>query len=322
MDLTKKYNLGLMGNRMEQALDYNLRDIHHLGSKVLLPAYMDLMKSQDLSTANRKSINILGWCLELLLLAFDVSDDIMDNSITRFGRPCWYRLESIGLKGLNESFIFESLTYYLLHKHFRDFECYMDLVELFHEITLITACGQGVDVMAGQMSVESFTMDLYRSIAELKTSYMAIYFPIALAMTLVGNKNPQDFQTIKKISMDVGHLLQAQNDYFDFFGSPKATEKIGTDIEQNKCSWLAVQCMQRASKEQKRIMFECYGKNDPHMVQQVKDLYNTLQLRELYTAYEETAITTITAQVQQASGDIPKEAILHILEQIRQCSLF
>ena len=34
---------------------------------------------------------IVGWCIELLQAYFLIHDDIMDGSITRRGKPCWYR---------------------------------------------------------------------------------------------------------------------------------------------------------------------------------------------------------------------------------------
>lgn len=45
-----------------------------------------------------------------------------------------------------------------------------------------------------------------------------------------------------------------QDDYLDLFGDPSVTGKIGTDIQDNKCSWLVVQCLQRASPEQRQIL--------------------------------------------------------------------
>ena len=35
--------------------------------------------------------NALGWCIEWLQAYFLVADDMMDNSVTRRGQPCWYR---------------------------------------------------------------------------------------------------------------------------------------------------------------------------------------------------------------------------------------
>lgn len=45
------------------------------------------------------------------------------------------------------------------------------------------------------------------------------------------------------------------------FLSSQVTGKVGTDIQDGKCSWLAVVCMQRASEDQKNIMRECYGQD-------------------------------------------------------------
>ena len=45
-----------------------------------------------------------------------------------------------------------------------------------------------------------------------------------------------------------------QDDYIDCFGDPALTGKIGTDIEDNKCSWLIVQALDRATDEQRAIL--------------------------------------------------------------------
>ncbi|KAJ1494973.1 isoprenoid synthase domain-containing protein [Baffinella frigidus] len=45
---------------------------------------------------------VVGWCIEWLQACFLVLDDIMDDSITRRGHPCWYRNPDVKKKAIND----------------------------------------------------------------------------------------------------------------------------------------------------------------------------------------------------------------------------
>jgi hypothetical protein len=63
-----------------------------------------------------------------------VTDDIMDSSITRRGQPCWYRVEGVGFMAVNDALLLEGAIYQMVRTHFKGEPCYLDLLEVFHEV--------------------------------------------------------------------------------------------------------------------------------------------------------------------------------------------
>ena len=51
------------------------------------------------------------------------------------------------------------------------------------------------------------------------------------------------------------------------------TGKIGTDIAEGKCTWLAVVALQRATKAQRNLMKEHYGRSDQESIDIIRELY-------------------------------------------------
>lgn len=119
----------------------------------------------------------------------------------------------------------------------------------------------------------------------------------------------------------MGYFFQVQDDFLDCFGDVNVTGKVGTDIQDGKCSWLGVVCMQRATEEQKQIMRECYGKNDPEKVNEIRKLYENLGLPNMYAIYEEESFKMIKTHIQQTSRGVPHDVFLKIMEKIyrREC---
>ncbi|XP_073847747.1 uncharacterized protein [Musca autumnalis] len=315
-EVTNKYNPSEIGSWFGGALEYNIP--HGKLNRGLLTVliYKNLVESKDLTPEKIKKAQILGWCVEIFNGFILVYDDVMDNSLTRRGQVCWHKVPQVGLIALNDALMLENGIYVLLKKHFSSLGCYIDLMELFHEITFITACGQSLDMLSANNNVLSFSMEKFNAIAANKTAYYTFYFPFALAMHLAGIKDPEAFRQSKTILLEMGHFFQVQNDFLDCFGNPEVTGKIGTDIQDNKCTWLAVVCMQRANEEQKQIMLECYGQNDPEKIQKVKDLYISLGLPNAYATYEEDSYNMIKTHIQQTSRGVPHGIFTQFLNKI------
>ena len=100
--------------------------------------------SQDKNVVSRERKRLMRLQLQAFFL---VSDDIMDASITRRGQPCWYKSEGVGMVAINDAFILESCIYIFLKKYFKKTNYYIELVELFHEVTFQTELGQLCDLI-------------------------------------------------------------------------------------------------------------------------------------------------------------------------------
>ncbi|XP_017106136.2 farnesyl pyrophosphate synthase [Drosophila bipectinata] len=316
--VTKAYNCNDAAKWFAQVLQYNVpRGKKNRGILTVL-TYKNLVPAQDLTPENIKLAQYLGWCVEMLQSFFIISDDVMDNSTTRRGQLCWHKVEGVGLTAINDALMIENAMYAVLKKHFSHLDCYVALMELFHEITYITTCGQSLDQLNSNRSVSEFTMDNYKAIVDNKTAYYSFYLPFAVALHLAGYKDAEAFRQSKTILLEMGHFFQVQDDFLDCFGNPEVTGKIGTDIQDNKCSWLAVVAMQRANAEQKQIMVDCYGKEDPAKVERVKELYKELGLPSTYATFEEESYNMIKTHIQQTSRGVPHQTFLQILNKIYQ----
>ena len=66
---------------------------------------------------------------------FLVADDIMDESLTRRMKPCWYRTNDLGVKAFNDSILLEACIYEVIKTYCRDQPFYADILDLFHDVS-------------------------------------------------------------------------------------------------------------------------------------------------------------------------------------------
>lgn len=238
--------------------------------------------------------------IELLQAFFLVSDDIMDSSKTRRGNPCWYLMPQVGMIAINDAFMLESSIYVLLRKYFREEKYYVDLMDLFHEVSLQTELGQACDLLTApedHVDLDNFSLEKYTFIVIYKTAYYSFYLPVALALHFAGFATPKNLQTAEEILIPMGEYFQVQDDYLDNFADPETLGKIGTDIQDNKCSWLVNQALKVCTPEQRKVLEQNYGQKDSQKEAAVKSLYQELDLESIYQKYEERIVGELRQKI-------------------------
>lgn len=280
-----------------------------------------------------KQAAVLGWCIEWLQAFFLVADDIMDGSVTRRGQPCWYKQPHVGLVAINDGFLLQAHLFITLRRYFGAAGAaapgaeavYLQLVELFNETTWQTELGQMLDLTSqpqptsGQpIDLDRFTLQRYRAIVEYKTAYYSFYLPVACALVLSGHASEAKLRASREILLVMGEYFQVQDDYLDCYADAETLGKIGTDIQDNKCGWLVVQALQRASPAQVALLKRDYGVHDEAAIARVKALYRELQLEEVFRAYEAESYARLKAMIAERCADIglPERVFTDLLAKI------
>eukprot|EP00850_Spirogloea_muscicola_P014105 SM000099S25211 [mRNA] locus=s99:250459:254019:+ [translate_table: standard] len=323
---------------VEKMLDYNVPGGKLNRGVSVVDSLQLLQGGAALSEENFFRAAALGWCIEWLQAFFLVMDDIMDNSITRRGQPCWYRVKQVELIAINDAILLNTHIFLILKKHFKALPYYVNLLDLFNEVTYQTASGQMLDLIttpAGEVDLTKYTMPTYLHIVQHKTAYYSFYLPVACALLMAGEEKSILFEAAKGIL----------DDYLDCFGDPATIGKVmphsasmppaveldlgvGTDIEDTKCSWLAVQALQRASVEQKQrfkvfALLRCplykkaiYGKPSPELVAEVKQMYKDLHLQEAFAQFEAESYEKLQHQICSQESPALQDVLQSFLAKI------
>ncbi|KAL8924249.1 MAG: hypothetical protein Q9172_002762 [Xanthocarpia lactea] len=244
----------------------------------------------------------LGWLTELLQAFFLVSDDIMDSSQTRRGQPCWYKFPKVGMIAINDAFMLESSIYILLRQHFSSHPSYAGFLEIFHTTAFQTEIGQLCDLLTApedHVDLSQFSLEKHSFIVTYKTAYYSFYLPVALSLHYTSLATPNNLKQSHDILIPLGQYFQIQDDYLDAYGAPEVIGKIGTDILDNKCSWVINQALERATPEQRKTLDECYGRKDNELEAKVKKVFKELELEKVYLEYEENAVGKIREMISK-----------------------
>ncbi|RWS18495.1 hypothetical protein B4U80_01701, partial [Leptotrombidium deliense] len=201
----------------------------------LLLQFFEEIATKELKTKLREKAMLLGICVHLLVTAWMVIDDEMDQSETRRGKPCWYKLEQ---KAAHHAKLLISFIFTILKNHFRSHPNYGNLLEFCFSVDFKTCIGQNMDILLSKpKALDKYTIPLYNRMASGKTAYCTFILPVRLCLYLLNFTDENLHHWATSVAEKIGILFQAQDDFIDVYGDSNETGKIGTDIRNGKCTW-------------------------------------------------------------------------------------
>ncbi|CAG7731721.1 unnamed protein product [Allacma fusca] len=127
--------------------------------------------------------------------------------------------------------------------------------------------GESRDVRnATRRNFEMYNLDFYKTMMRYKNGYYTFYSPVATVMIKNGLRDSNLLKEVEELALDIGLVYSIQDDFMDCFVDPKLMGKIGTDIEEGKCTWLFVNALEKCSIPQRRVLLDNYGSKDQERV--------------------------------------------------------
>jgi farnesyl diphosphate synthase len=259
---------------------------------------------------------VLGWAIEFLQAHFLVEDDIMDGSSTRRGNPCWYKRKGVSTAvAINDGLIVLAWCTRMIEEFLSWHPNRFVFFQILHKTDFLTTIGQLYDTTSVYDSAKlnpdeecpattdfkEFTLHTYNRIVKYKTAFYTYHAPMVLGLSVVGQLDSVTPALVEKLAVTMGEYFQVQDDFLDCFGDPAHIGKIGTDIEDNKCSWLACTFLATMKDDAEAIAtFKAnYGQHDAAKVKIIKDLYRKAKLEDAFAKYEQGIVVSVNEMLAQ-----------------------
>lgn len=202
-------------------------------------------------------------------------DDIMDNAAVRRGKPSVFAKWGGNVAILSGDAML--ITAYKLLASLGT-ELLPRVIHLFNEMALEVCEGQQYDM--DFESMQRVSVEEYILMIERKTSAL-LSGSAMIGATLAGAAD-EDIRKIYRFATELGLAFQLQDDMLDSYGDEALGKKIGGDILEGKQTYLMVQAMERADREQREVLrttHKCAELSDAEKIARVKALYDLLDVK-------------------------------------------
>lgn len=271
-------------------IDYTL----HLGGKRIRPVM--LMAAYQLFGGDADEVKHAAIGIETFHNFTLLHDDLMDKSPLRRGMPTVYTKWNSNTAILSGDTMFAMAWQYFLRQPHPQLHKVLD-----------TFCRTAMEVCEGQQydmnfeTSEDVSIDDYMKMIRLKT---AVLLAGALKIGALYAQAPeQDIEHLYQFGINMGLAFQLQDDLLDAYGDVSVFGKeTGTDIKDNKKTFLMLKAMEVAPQAQKAILRQLFSQtpdNPKEKVAAVLDIYNKLNIRR--RTEEEIAIYFDRAHAEMAA---------------------
>jgi geranylgeranyl diphosphate synthase type II len=172
-----------------------------------------------------------------------------------------------------------------------------DLVETFTNASIEVCEGQAMDMCFEER--DDVRIEEYIEMIRLKTGVLLASALKLGAITALANKKDMDY--LYDFGLNIGIAFQLQDDILDCWSNLEDFGKVtGTDIADNKKTFLYLKSLEIADKEQKKVLLKYFSstifdKEEKEMA--VKKIYENLNLKtiakELMQEYNNKAMESL-----------------------------
>lgn len=247
-----------------------------LGGKRIRPALVLL--ACDLYSAGVESALMPALAIEFFHNFTLLHDDIMDRSELRRGSP------TVHVKYNENTAILSGDVMSIMASRLMN-QAPGVVLNPVHDIftrTAMQVCeGQQIDMNFEERLTVS--EEEYLRMIELKT---AVLIAASLKIgAILGGASQKDAEDLYEFGKNLGIAFQLQDDLLDAYGDPeKIGKKVGTDIVDNKKTFLMIKALEHASPSQKKELTHWLSQKDfdpGEKIKAVMDVFDVLNVKEL-----------------------------------------
>ncbi len=203
-------------------------------------------------------------------------DDLMDKSPIRRGQPTVYRKWDENTAILSgDAMNILAWRYFIKQEHPK----MRQILNTFEKTSMEICEGQQYDM--NFETRDDVSLSEYMEMIRLKT---AVLLAAALKIgALTAQADSADIERIYQFGIHIGLAFQLRDDLLDAYGDPATFGKqTGTDIKDNKKTYLFLLALQKGTKEQRNRLtelFKSHPENPEAKINEVLEIYKTLDIR-------------------------------------------